>query len=126
VTNCILWGDNEGEPSFEIVNHEETSTPEVSYSDIQGGCESDPWNDCGEGNIDFDQLFVDAASGDIHLGPGSPCIDAGTNSAPNLPPYDFEGDARIVDGDGDGDPVVDMGVDEALLRLYLPLILRNH
>ena len=38
-------------------------------------------------------------------------------------PYDFEGDTRIVDGDGE--PVVDMGVDEALLRLYLPLVLRG-
>jgi hypothetical protein len=29
-----------------------------------------------------------------------------------LPEYDFEGDPRILDGDGDGNAMVDMGVDE--------------
>jgi len=67
----------------------------------------------GMGNIDLDPLFVDAAGGDLHLGTGSPCIDEGSNAAPNLPPYDFEGDPRILDGDGDLVAVVDMGVDEA-------------
>jgi hypothetical protein len=43
-----------------------------------------------------------------------------------LPGYDFEGDARIIDGDGDGAPVVDMGADEARIRTYLPLLLRGY
>ena len=63
-----------------------------------------PGNDCGTGNINADPLFVDPGNGDYHLGPDSPCIDVGNNDAPDLPDYDFEGDVRILDGDGDGGP----------------------
>ena len=56
-----------------------------------------------------------------------PCIDAGTNDAPNLPAFDFEGDPRIIDGNEDGKAIVDMGVDELLWqRLYLPLVVRSY
>ena len=43
---------------------------------------------------------------------GSAVIDAGTNSAPNLPPLDFAGKPRIVDGNGDGVAIIDMGAYE--------------
>jgi parallel beta-helix repeat protein len=107
LTNCILWGDSpdgiDGAP------------PDVTYSDVQGGY-------VGEGNIDADPLFVDPDSGDFHLADGSPCIDAGTNAAPDLPDYDFEGDDRILDGNGDGTATVDMGVDEFELTAIMVLI----
>ena len=107
---------------MQIDNDGTGSTPVVTYSDVQGDA---PYT--GMGNINEDPLFMDAGSGDLHLRPGSPCIDAGTNTPSNLPLYDFEGDPRIIDGDGDGEPVVDMGVDEALWHpVYLPLILRSH
>ena len=41
-----------------------------AYSDIQGGF-------AGEGNIDADPLFLDAANGDYRLDICSPAIDAG-------------------------------------------------
>ena len=64
------------------------------------------------GNISADPLFVNAAGGDYHLRAASPAVDAGTNSAPGLLAADIDGDARILDGDGNGLGVVDMGADE--------------
>jgi len=99
VTNCILWGDSPDEI------YDSGSTPVVTYCDVQGGYS-------GVGNIDADPLFVNPAADDYHLQSGSPCIDTGSNAAPSLPTTDFEGDPRIVDGNGDGSAVADMGVDE--------------
>src|SRR5207247_120683 len=48
----------------------------------------------------------------FHPQSGSPAIDAGSNSAPNLPATDLDGNARIVDGNDDGTAVVDMGAYE--------------
>ena len=41
----------------------------------------------------------------------------------SLPVYDFEGDARILDGNGDGSAIVDMGVDEAIYVPHIPVVL---
>ncbi|MEW6007275.1 MAG: choice-of-anchor Q domain-containing protein [bacterium] len=51
-----------------------------------------------------DPLFVSPT--DFHLQPTSPCIDAGSNTAPALPPTDKDGNPRIVNG------IVDMGAYE--------------
>jgi hypothetical protein len=47
----------------------------VTFSDVQGGFDSD-------GNIDEDPIFVDADSSDYHLRTDSPCVDAGDPSDP--------------------------------------------
>jgi hypothetical protein len=96
VTNCILWADSPDE----IFNGGGAS-PTVTYCDVQGG-----YGAADNNNIDADPLFADPCNGDFHLVYGSACIDAGTNSAPNLPATDFEGNPRIVG------VTVDMGVDE--------------
>jgi hypothetical protein len=88
ITNCILWGNSSQNYDDEI--HEEAGPDTVvRYSNVRGGWE-------GEGNIDVDPLFRDAENGDLTLLDGSPCIDAGDNSA--LPPDDYD-----MDGDGDFD-----------------------
>lgn len=118
LTNCILWGDT----SPEVYN--EDSMPVVTYSDVQGGYS-------GEGNINADPLFEDASNGNYHLSLDSPCIDAGDNEASALPSHDFEGDRRILDGDGKVTRIVDMGVDEVAVDwpyfyCFLPMVLRRH
>jgi hypothetical protein len=107
MTNCILW-DDEAPSDPEISS--ELGPIIVNYSNVQGG-----YGDTGDNNINADPLFANPSSGDYHLQPGSPCIDAGDNGVPSLPATDFEGDPRIWDGGGEWDDVVDMGVDEYIL-----------
>jgi len=108
LSNCVLWGDVPNE----IWNYNASFTT-VTYSNVQGGHE-------GEGNIDVDPLYVDAANGNLHIGPDSPCIDRGNNDhLPSDPldldkdgntaemlPVDLGGNLRIVSG------LVDMGAYE--------------
>jgi hypothetical protein len=107
--NSILWGDIS--LSGEEILIDGTSSFSATYSDIQGGY-------AGTGNINADPMFVDQANGDLHLQQGSPCIDAGDNSAPALPATDIDGDNRrinnpmVVDTGNGTPPIVDMGADE--------------
>ena len=101
VTNSILWNNTAAD--FDQIKADSIT---VNNSNIQGGY-------AGTDNINANPMLVDPANGDFHLQSGSPCIDAGSNSAPSLPDYDFEGDNRILDGDGNGSVIADMGADEA-------------
>lgn len=96
IQNCILWQNTapDGDQLYR------SSTP--SYSCIQD------WSDGGTGNISTDPQLT----GDFHLLPSSPCIDAGCLVALA---QDFEGDPRPYDGTseprGDGCDI-DIGADE--------------
>ncbi len=59
-------------------------------------------------DLDIDPQFVDPAHGNYHLQSGSPCLAAGTTSAPALPTTDLDGNPRVVVG------AVDMGCYESL------------
>ncbi len=103
--NCVLWSNSPNQiADWGYYNS-------ISYNDVQGG-----WP--GIGNIDADPLFVDATGGNLRLLPGSPCIDAGDNTAVTES-YDLDGNPRIqgaavdmgayegcavMDSDGDGVP----------------------
>ena len=107
IINCILWNNSRNE-----IFDDPDSVTTARYSDIEQG-----WP--GTGNIDADPLFVDDASGDLHLSAGSPCIDAGNNFAvPFFITTDLDGNPRFVDDPatkdtGFGDPpIVDMGAYE--------------
>lgn len=64
------------------------------------------------GNFSAAPLFINPAAGDYHLMSNSPSIDAGTNTVPNLPTTDLDGNPRIFDGDHNGSFIIDMGVYE--------------
>jgi hypothetical protein len=66
----------------------------------------------GAGDISVDPGLVDLKYRNFHLQAGSPCIDAGWDSAPGIPAVDCDGQPRIVDGDGNGTAHVDIGSDE--------------
>lgn len=128
LTNCIVWGNTalEGdEIYFEFYKNPATMT--VSYSDIRGGevgvhVESGNILNWGDGNLDAEPQFADSGNGDYRLSAGSPCVDAGDNDS--VPPdvCDIDGNARIYDGDGDGEAVVDMGAYElGLLPIEVPM-----
>ncbi len=123
VRNCIIWGNTAagGSVSAQQVYVWATSG-NYQYCDVQGGYG-------GTGNINSDPLFVDAPNGNFHLKPGSPCIDAGTNTPQHfygwnvLPEKDFDGGPRNVDGDNDKIAQVDMGAYEYRTRGMPPLLL---
>ncbi|MBN1764675.1 MAG: right-handed parallel beta-helix repeat-containing protein [Sedimentisphaerales bacterium] len=85
----------------------------INFSNVEGD-----W--VGLGNIDADPCFVDAdgddnlpgtEDDDLRLQAFSPCIDVGDNSVVTEA-FDLDGKTRIMDGDGDGVAVVDMGAYE--------------
>ncbi|MGH2271881.1 chitobiase/beta-hexosaminidase C-terminal domain-containing protein [Anaerohalosphaeraceae bacterium U12dextr] len=108
LNNCIVWGNTAGTPHSKQITL--ISGMSVNYCNIQGQIVF------GLGNIDADPLFVDAANGNFRLQPGSPCIDAGINAAiPAGVIADLAGTPRIVDGNCDGNAIVDMGAYEYFL-----------
>jgi hypothetical protein len=128
VVNSVLWGNSARLEGQQL--HLRTLAPDVprltvSYSDVQGGQSAVGGSGTlvwGPANIDQDPSFVDLDGADGTIGneddnlrllPGSPCVDAGDNSA--VPPtvlVDLDGRPRIVDGTADGAVVVDMGAYE--------------
>ena len=108
IRNCILWGNDPYDVDVSLDKY-------PWYSDIGVGyVGGDPFMR-GEGNISADPMFVNPSAGDYHLKAGSPCIDAGNNGALALPETDFDGNPRVVDGDADGEAIVDMGAFEAIV-----------
>jgi len=104
LTNCILWAN-----SGTQMNGSATAT----WSCIQDGWE-------GATNTDQDPAFVRNPSpgsdqewgtfgddyGDLHLPPGSPCVNAGDPNGDYTGQSDMDGEPRVLDGR------VDMGADE--------------
>jgi len=113
VVNSIVW-DNTPD---QIFDSGEPGTM-VGHSDVEGG-----WSGLGSMNIALDPLFVDPDNGDYRLQAGSPCIDAGDNTAvPEDITTDLDGNPRFLEipetpdtgNPPDGGPIVDMGAYESL------------
>jgi hypothetical protein len=68
------------------------------------------------GNVSVNPTFV--GTNNFRLKDGSPAIDAGNNSAPDLPRNDFASNPRIINGNGGTTAIVDMGAYE-----FIPVVL---
>lgn len=68
------------------------------------------------GNISVNPDFVGKSN--FRLKAGSPAIDAGNNSAPDLPSTDLAGNARVINGNNGASAIVDIGAYE-----FAPVVL---
>ncbi len=62
--------------------------------------------------VDLDPMFVDPDNGNYALRPGSPCVDAGDGSSEELMSRDLRNNPRVLDGNLDRLPIVDLGAIE--------------
>jgi hypothetical protein len=122
--------------TFDFV--EVAGDPDTTSVIVRSSCIGTLFWHSGSGNVDADQgywndeatswfdertngPFLNDAVGDLRLRDGAACIDMGDSFAdfePSVPGYqrapetDIAGVARIVDGNGDGNAVIDMGAYE--------------
>jgi hypothetical protein len=122
VKNNILAGTG-GQSAVYCGNFNNTIPPTISFNDVfspsyaarYGGICADQTG--VNGNIGADPRFVQPSS-DLHLGCGSPAVDAGTSTG--APPVDIAGTSRPLDGNGDSVAAVDMGAYERGLSCSAP------
>jgi hypothetical protein len=92
--NNIIWGNAAATEGDVYIENFAGGTVNVFHNDV-GEADGDGLPPNEGGTINADPLFVNSVAGDYHLAPGSPCIDAGDDTAPGLPAVDFEGDGRV-------------------------------
>jgi len=105
-TNCIFWNNTDQTGKTE-------SAQLFGRPDAINYCLVEGWTGefGGIGNFAADPCV--AFDQDHHLMPSSPCIDAGTNTPyGGLPPADFEGNFRPLDGNADANAMADIGAYE--------------
>lgn len=108
--NCIMWGNSALDSNRGIYSEAGSNAgqPAAQYCDIEGDSVYP-----GTGNLAVDPELVDPNTWDFGVAFDSPCIDIGSNAAISgiVRDYTDEG-TRIVDGNGDGVAIVDMGACE--------------
>ncbi|MGB2705541.1 MAG: right-handed parallel beta-helix repeat-containing protein, partial [Candidatus Omnitrophota bacterium] len=129
VSNCILWDNTATSDGNEIYNDPDISHPAnplISYCDIAGSGGSTSWDPNLGSDANGPDGIAGTADDNLRLLWGSPCIDAGDNNSVPADsidldndgntaepiPWDLDSNPRIVDGNDDGNPVVDMGAYE--------------
>lgn len=110
IANSIIWNSLPSTPPVPAIS---PATIPVTYSIIDGGLP-------GNGNLAINPQFLNpagpdaifgTADDDLRLAASSPAIDAGSNArvASSL---DLLGTPRVIDGNGDGSAIVDIGAYE--------------
>ena len=131
--NCIVWGNSDAGGTHRPAQLKGPGDHEVFYSCVQNLLTAPPGEDpidpaAFPGSIESDPLFLDVNGADNILGTsdddprlsgGSPCIDAGDNTAvPAASTQDILGNPRFRDDPATADsgkgtaPIVDMGAYE--------------
>jgi predicted outer membrane repeat protein len=141
IQNCILWNnkDSSGIGTINANLSNNTAAVTLTHSLLQGSFPMGSWIGGsfinGGGNIDGNPLFLGpidpnsapTSNGNLRLQSSSPAIDKGNNAYIAGFITDLDGQPRIVDGDKDGTPTVDMGAYEYIEYLYvgyIPLMFR--
>lgn len=134
--NVILWG-NTATDGAQMYNY--SASIHVGYSIIEGGLDgAGIYNSSGSvvddgGNLNADPEFVNPLTGNLHLQPTSPAIDAGDNEVvPGTVTLDLDHRPRFVDyppegGTGNGSsPIVDMGAYELQTEtfIFVPFVVK--
>jgi hypothetical protein len=97
LVNCVLWNS----PTDLVL----LGNYSVGFCDIGDG------SFAGQNhNFSLEPSFVDAARGDYHLLPNSPCLDVGDNTVDDLPKTDIDGEPRTMLGYAK--MATDLGADE--------------
>ncbi len=115
IVNSIIY-DNFGEEIYETG----TSSPDVTYSDVQGG-------QSGTGNISSDPLFVEGFFGPFYLSEtaagqaaDSPCIDSGGGLSSAICYTTSEGTECMGDWTTRTDSIVDLGQVDMGVHMEIP------
>ncbi|MBT3373958.1 MAG: right-handed parallel beta-helix repeat-containing protein [Lentisphaerae bacterium] len=105
LTNTILWGNSAEEGAQWVFSG--TGTPTATNCNVEG----ETYDGTVNGNISQDPLFGNMFQADVHLQPGSPCINAGT--AVGAPSEDIEFISRPSSGG------IDIGAHEWVRILHV-------
>lgn len=130
-SNNIMSAENQPN-SIAIVQGENNPNLTISYNDFwRWAVIFSPSGDYDmHDNLEVDPQYQDPYFYNFRLESSSPCIDGGTNSAPVIPPNDFDGSMRPQDGDNNGSVIVDIGAFELMSEgtptseSYIPCFLR--
>ncbi len=126
VENTILWQNYFGTgaiPAWDASGAplERHQIATSGTTTLRNCCLNGPGNFSGGSNLNADPLLTNLALADLTLDDSSPCIDSGNTFVDldpllpgfqKLPPLDFFGNPRIVDGNNDGIVAVDIGAFE--------------
>lgn len=85
-------------PSYGVYMDTSGAIASFSHNDVSSNPSANYYGytpPADQGNISLDPLFVDRTSGDFHLTSGSPCIDAGDDSAVTSGGTDRDGRPRL-------------------------------